>query len=60
MSQSVISRSARHPVLTRHCEVFPVLDWLAALTAHTPHQGLHLVGDSGWDRNVSLGKRKQA
>ena len=49
-----------HPVLTRNFEIFPALDWLAALTAHIPNQGEHLVRDSGWDRTISRGKRKQA
>ena len=32
-SQTVIYRSKMHPVPKRNFEVFPVLDWLAALTA---------------------------
>ena len=49
-----------HPVLTRNVEIFPALDWLAALTAHIPNQGEHVVRYDGWDSNVSRGKRKQA
>ncbi len=48
-----------YPVLTRNFEIFPALDWLGALTAHIPNQDEHLVRDSGWDRTVSRGKRKQ-
>jgi len=48
------------PVLKRHCEVFPVLDWIAAMTAHVPNQGEHLVRDYGWYSNVSRGKREKA
>jgi hypothetical protein len=39
--------------------VFPVLDWIAALTAHIPNQGEHLVCYYGWYSNVSRGKRKK-
>ncbi len=33
-SRTVIYRSKMHRVLTRNFEVFPVLDWIAAATAH--------------------------
>ena len=49
-----------HPVLKRNFEVFPVLDWLAALTAHIPNQGEPLVRYYGWYSNASRGKRKKA
>ncbi len=42
-SRTVIYRSKLHRVLKRNFEVFPVLDWIAALTAHLPNKGEHLV-----------------
>jgi len=59
-TQAVLYRSKMKPVLKRHCEVFPVLDWIAAMTAHVPNQGEHLVRDYGWYSNVSRGKREKA
>jgi hypothetical protein len=59
-SQTVIYRAKMHPVLKRNFEVFPVLDWLAAPTAHIPNQGEHLVRSYGWHSNASRGKRKKA
>jgi hypothetical protein len=41
-----------HPVLKRNFEVFSALDWLAALTAHIPNHGEHLVRYYGWYSNV--------
>jgi putative transposase len=35
-------------------------DWLAALTAHIPNAGEHLVRYYGWYSNVSRGKRRKA
>ena len=57
---SIIYRSKMHPVLKRNFEVFSALDWLAALTAHIPNHGEHLVRYYGWYSNVSRGKRKKA
>ena len=57
---TIIYRSKMHPVLKRNFEVFSALDWLAALTAHIPNHGEHLVREYGWDSNVSRGKRKKA
>ena len=37
-----------HPVLKRNFEVFSACDWLAALTAHIPNAGEHLVRYYGW------------
>jgi hypothetical protein len=37
-----------HPVLKRNFEVFSATDWLAALTAHIPNAGEHLVRYLGW------------
>jgi hypothetical protein len=47
-----------HPVLKRNFEVFSACDWLAALTAHNPNAGEHLVRSYGWFSNVSRGKRR--
>jgi hypothetical protein len=49
---TIIYRSKMHPVLKRNFEVFSALDWLAALTAHIPNHGEHLVRYYGWDSNV--------
>jgi hypothetical protein len=49
-----------HPVLKRNFEVFSASNWLAALTAHIPNAGEHLVRYYGWYSNVSLGKRRKA
>jgi hypothetical protein len=49
-----------HPVLKRNFEVFSACDWLAALTAHIPNAGEHLVRYYGWYSNVSRGKRRKA
>ena len=38
----------------------PVLDWIAAVTAHIPNNGEHLVRYYGWYSNVNRGKRKKA
>ena len=48
-----------HPVLKRNFEVFPVLDWLVALTAHIPNTGEHVVRYYGWYSNVSRGRWKK-
>jgi hypothetical protein len=49
-----------HPVLKRNFEVVSACDWFAALTAHLPNAGEHLVRYSGWDSNVNRGKRRKA
>jgi len=48
------------PVLKRNFEVFSACDWLAALTAHIPKAGEHLLRDCGWYSNVNRGKRRKA
>jgi len=40
---TIISQSKMHPVLKRNFEVCSACDWLAALTAHIPNAGEHLV-----------------
>ena len=57
---TVIYRSKMHPVLKRNVEVFSACDWLAALTAHIPNAGEHLVRYYGWYSNVNRGKRRKA
>jgi hypothetical protein len=57
---SVIYLSKMHPVLKRNFEVFSASDWLAALTAHIPNAGKHLVRYYGWYSNVSRGKCRKA
>jgi hypothetical protein len=59
-SRTVIYCSKMHRALKRTFEVFPVLDWIAAVTAHIPNQGEHLVRYYGWDSNVNPGKRRKA
>ncbi len=55
-----IYRSKMHPVLKRNFEVFPVVDWITAVTAHIPNTGDHLLRYYGWYSNVNRGKRKKA
>jgi Putative transposase len=45
---TIIYRSKMHAVLKRNFEVFSACDWLAALTAHIPNAGEHLVRYYGW------------
>jgi len=56
----IIYQSKMHPVLRRNFEVFSACDWLAALTAHIPNAGEHLVRYYGWYSNVKRGKRRKA
>jgi hypothetical protein len=56
---TIIYQSKMHPTLTRNFEVFSATDWLAALTAHIPNAGEHLVRYYGWYSNVSQGKRRK-
>ncbi len=48
------------PALKRNFEVFSATDWLAALSAHTPNAGKHLVRYFGWYSIVGRGKRWKA
>jgi hypothetical protein len=57
---TIIYQSKMHPTLKRNFEVFSAPDWLAALTAHIPNAGEHLVRYYGWYSNVSRGKRRKA
>ena len=40
--------------------MFFACDWLAALTAHIPNAGEHLVRYYGWYSTVNRGKRRKA
>ena len=57
---TALYRSKMYPVLEWNCEVFSACDWLAALTAHIPNAGEHLVRSYGWSSNVNRGKRRKA
>ncbi|MBI4529688.1 MAG: transposase [Deltaproteobacteria bacterium] len=59
-SGTVLYRSKLNPVTKRNFAIFPVLDWIAALTAHIPNKGEQLVRYYGYYSNVSRGKRKKA
>lgn len=53
------SQRLRYTAPKRNFEVFAATDWLAALTAHIPNAGEHLVGYYGWYSNVTRGKRRK-
>jgi len=57
---AITYQSRMHPVLKRNFEIFSACDWLAALTAHIPNAGEHLVRYYGWYSNVNRGKRRKA
>ncbi len=59
-SRTLRYRSKMHRVLKRNCEVLPVLDGIAAVTAHIPNKGDHLVRSYGWYSNVNRGQRHKA
>jgi len=59
-ADTITYRSKMHPVLKRNFEIFSACDWLAALTAHIPNAGEHLVRYYGWYSNVNRGKRRKA
>jgi len=56
---TIIYQSKMHPVLKRNFEGFSACDWLAALTAHIPNAGEHLVRYYGWYSNGTRGKRQK-
>jgi len=41
--ETVLYRSKMNPTLKRNFAVFPVLDWIAAITAHIPNKGEQLI-----------------
>jgi hypothetical protein len=55
----VLYRSRKNPSLKRNFALFPVLDWIVEVTAHTPHKREQLVHYYGTYSNVSRGKRKK-
>ncbi len=58
-TKTVLYRSKMNPNLKRNFAVFPVLDWIAEITAHIPNKGEQLVRYYGVYSNVSRGKRKK-
>jgi hypothetical protein len=38
-TKTVLYRSKMNPTLKRNFAVFPVLDWIASITAHIPNKG---------------------
>jgi hypothetical protein len=58
-SKTVLYRSKMNPLTKRNFAIFPVLDWIATLTAHIPNKGEQLVRYYGYYSNVSRGKRKK-
>ena len=58
-TKSVLYRAKMKPGAKKNFAVFPVLDWIATLTAHIPNKGEQLVRYYGYYSNVSRGKRKK-
>ena len=56
---TVLYRTKMKPGSKKNFAVFPVLDWIATLTAHIPDKGEQLVRYYGYYSNVSRGKRKK-
>ncbi len=42
-TKTVLYRSKMNPVLKTNSAVFPVLNWIAEITAHIPNKGEQLV-----------------
>ena len=58
-TKTVPYRSKMNPVGRRNLAVFPVLDWIAALTVHIRNKGEQLVPYNGYCSNLSRGKREK-
>lgn len=58
-SKTVLYRSKMNSTLKRNFTVFPVLDWIAAITAHIRNKGEQLGRYYGYYSDVSRGKRKK-
>ncbi|MBI2999670.1 MAG: transposase [Deltaproteobacteria bacterium] len=58
-TKTVLYRTKMKPGSKKNFAVFPVLDWIAALTTHIPNKGEQLVRYYGYYSNVSRGKRKK-
>ncbi len=52
-------RFATSSIIKRNFALFPVLDWIAEITAHIPNKGEQLVRYYGVYSNVSRGKRRK-
>jgi hypothetical protein len=57
---TMIYHSKMHPVLKRNVEVFSACAWLAALTAHIPNAGEHLVRYACAGRRTGDGHHRTA
>jgi hypothetical protein len=58
-TQTVLYRSKMNPNLKRNFALFPVLDWIAEITAHIPDKREQLVCYYGTYSNASREKRKK-
>jgi len=58
-TETVLYRSKMNPVLKTNFAVFPVLDWIAEITAHIPNKSEQLVRYNSVYSNASRGKRKK-
>ncbi|MGH7771856.1 MAG: transposase [Candidatus Binatia bacterium] len=58
-TKSVLYRAKMKPGAKKNFAIFPVLDWIATLTAHIPNKGEQLVRYYGYYSNVSRGKEKK-
>jgi len=58
-TQTVLYRSKMNPNLKRNFALFPVLDWIAEITAHIPNKREQLVRYYGAYSNASRGKTKK-
>lgn len=56
-TKTVLYRSKIKPSTKKNFAIFPVLHWIATLTAHIPNKGEQLVRHYGYYSNVSRGKR---
>ncbi|OGQ74133.1 MAG: hypothetical protein A3G40_02080 [Deltaproteobacteria bacterium RIFCSPLOWO2_12_FULL_57_22] len=56
---TVLYRSKIKPGSQKNFAIFPVLDWIATLTAHIPNKGEQLVRYYGYYSNVFRGKRQK-
>jgi len=58
-TKTVLYRSKMKANLKRNFALFPVLDWIAEITAHIPNKREQLIRYYGAYSNVSRGKRKK-
>ncbi len=58
-TQIVLYRSKMNPVLKKNFALFPVLDWIAEITAHIPNKREQLVRYYGAYSNILRGKRRK-